>query len=138
MPNEATGKTATEQDVSSRVAGLLGLHDSDDDYEENTDMSLISYTSGDELIGAHITIPNTETIESHRVRTDTVEHHETNETINTSDDVKLYTGVSTALTSAEEEDTNIGIKFSNKEKRFLLSNKPLNSLLPMDFQQGRW
>lgn len=135
-PNEAAEKTANEQDVSERVAGLLGLHDSDDDYEENTEISLVSYTSSDELVGAHITIPTTAMFESHHVRTDIVEHHNTNE--NTSDDDKLYTGVSTALTSAEEKDTNIGVKFSNKEKRFLLSNKSLHSLLPTDFQQGGW
>lgn len=140
VSNEAndvpTSDTAIDRNVSSRIAGLLGLHDSDDDYEENTKMSLVSYTSADKLIRAHITIPDTATLELHRVREDTVKHDNTHATINTSDDVKLHTGGPTALKSVGDEDTNIGVEFTSKEKRFLLSNKPLSSLLPMDFQQG--
>ena len=129
-----TPDTTADQDTSGRVASLLGLHDSDDDYKEDVDMPLVKYTSMDELIGAHIAIPDVATIHnSHRVTKDAVEHNYLHANNNTSDDKKLYTSASITLKSVGEKDSNIRVAFTSKERRFLRSNKPLSSLLPMDF-----
>ena len=80
-----------DQDISGRAASLLGLHDSDDDYKDDANISLVSYRSADELIGAHIAIPDITTIHNlHCVTTDTVEHEHLHAN-STSDDKKLHT-----------------------------------------------
>ena len=121
------------------MASILGLHNSEDDYNDDTNILLISYKSTDDMICAHVAIPNTvytnQEPKLHCVQNDTVEHGYTHAN-NISDNIKLHTDDSVDLDSATNKGEYVEVKFTCKERRFLLSNKPLRSLMSIDFQQG--
>ena len=126
------------------MASILGLHDSEDDYNDDTNILLISYNSAVDKNGimcAHFEIPDTiytnQEPKLHCVQSYTVVHGYTLAN-NISDNFELNINGSFDLNSAINEGEYIGVKFTCKEWSFILSKKPLRSLMLMDCQQGGW